>query len=339
MAKKKSPVSEVQAIINEVIKKDKEKNIKDNQELKATKAIIEEKSGIINWDFALNDEVPFFDSELSYELTGYRPINETRGLKFKTSWFTQARDVKMSTGKYTDAPPRTKAYDDFWSEEYKRCRDGYTVNGYTVTGDNYFFLNYYQLPRLDQTTKAGGGRQIGFPKFYSKQYEYFHYVELCKRLRKHSIGLKGRGLGWSEIGANIVVNTYNCRPGTTSVITANIDNYMTKTLSKCWSQLDYLNRETDGGFKKLRQAHNSTTWKRASVLKGKDETGWMSEIVGIVADVPNKIRGDRTDLLVYEEAGSWKTFKKAFIQGDALVGIIGSQFGIKLAWGTGKHPQ
>lgn len=85
MAKKKSPVSEVQAIINEVIKKDKEKNIKDNQELKATKAIIEEKSGIINWDFALNDEVPFFDSELSYELTGYRPINETRGLKFKTS--------------------------------------------------------------------------------------------------------------------------------------------------------------------------------------------------------------------------------------------------------------
>ena len=65
----------------------------------------------------------------------------------------------------------------------------------------------------------------------------------------------------------------------------------------------------------------------------------MSEIVGIVADKPNKIRGDRTDFLMYEEAGSWNGLIKAFIQGDALVGIIGSKFGIKLAWGTGKHPQ
>ena len=37
----------------------------------------------------------------------------------------------------------------------------------------------------------------------------------------------------------------------------------------------------------------------------------------------------------YEEAGSWKNFKKAFIQGDALVGIQGEKFGIKMAWGTG----
>jgi hypothetical protein len=42
-----------------------------------------------------------------------------------------------------------------------------------------------------------------------------------------------------------------------------------------------------------------------------------------VADKPNKIRGDRTDLLIYEEGGSWPNSTKAFIQGDALVGIQG----------------
>jgi hypothetical protein len=47
----------------------------------------------------------------------------------------------------------------------------------------------------------------------------------------------------------------------------------------------------------------------------------MSEIVGITADKPSKIRGGRTDLLLYEESGSWPNWKKAFLQGDALVGI------------------
>ena len=55
----------------------------------------------------------------------------------------------------------------------------------------------------------------------------------------------------------------------------------------------------------------------------KIETGWMSQIQGIVADRPGKIRGDRTDLLLYEEAGSWPNLTKAFTQADALVGTPG----------------
>ena len=158
-----------------------------------TKAL-EQSEAFTDWDVKIGDPVDFFDPELSYELTGYRPITETQGLDFNPDWFTKSRDIKNITGNYTDAPPRTKAYDDFWFEEYRRCRDGYTVNGYTITGDNYYFLNYYRLPRLDETNKAGGGRSIGFPKFYAKQYEYFHYLELCRKTNKDALVLKGRGL-------------------------------------------------------------------------------------------------------------------------------------------------
>jgi len=103
--------------------------------------------------------------------------------------------------------------------------------------------------------------------------------------------------------------------------------------------LDFCNEKTDGGFFKLRQKKNTELNKRASIVKKIDgqevETGWMSEINAIIADKPNKIRGDRTDILLYEESGSWPNWKKAYIQGEALVGIQGSKFGIRMAWGTG----
>ena len=59
----------------------------------------------------------------------------------------------------------------------------------------------------------------------------------------------------------------------------------------------------------------------------------MSEINGIIADKPRKIRGDRTDILLYEESGSWPDWKKAYIQGEALVNIQGQKFGMRMAWG------
>lgn len=62
----------------------------------------------------------------------------------------------------------------------------------------------------------------------------------------------------------------------------------------------------------------------------------MSQITGIIADKPSKIRGDRVDLLIYEEAGSWDGLIKAFIQSNALVGQPGSQWGYRI--GGGKYP-
>ena len=53
----------------------------------------------------------------------------------------------------------------------------------------------------------------------------------------------------------------------------------------------------------------------------------MSEIVGIVADTPRKLRGDRADRLLLEEAGSNPVLLKTIIQSRALVEILGVKFG------------
>ena len=115
------------------------------------------------WDFPIGSQIEFFDSNLSYELTGYRPIDKTRGLDFDPKWFTEAREVYNRTGHYTEYRYGTKAYKTFWDQEYLRCREGMTVNGYTITGDHYYFLNYYQLMNLNSVKKAGTSRLYTFP--------------------------------------------------------------------------------------------------------------------------------------------------------------------------------
>ena len=53
-----------------------------------------------------------------------------------------------------------------------RMKNGYTVNGYRITGDNYYFLNYYRMQVVgDTNSKAGEGRDESFPSFIAKQYE------------------------------------------------------------------------------------------------------------------------------------------------------------------------
>ena len=45
------------------------------------------------WDVPKEAPILFFDPELSYELTGYKPINKTKGLDFDPNWFTEARET------------------------------------------------------------------------------------------------------------------------------------------------------------------------------------------------------------------------------------------------------
>ena len=58
-------------------------------------------------------------------------------------------------------------------------------------------------------------------------------------------------------------------------------------------------------MKRVRQKIDNIKQKRASkVDKEGVESGRFSEIEGIIADNPKKVRGDRCDRLLFEEFGS-----------------------------------
>ena len=310
--------------------------IKETDTDEAILGKIRDQSG---WDVKKEDPIPYFDANLSYELTGYKPINKYRGLDFNPSWFTEARDTFVRTGHYTRFRRNSRSWRAFWKEQFIRCKYGMTSHGYTITGDHYYFLNFYRLKDLDNVEEAGMGRQEIFPNFLEGQYEWFHYLKLARKLRMNACMMKARGAGYSEIEASIISNSYNVIKGSINVCTAFAQTQLDKLLEKVWANINWLYYNTDGGMAHLSQAKNSNYLRRASHYEIRDgqkiEVGWGSQIQGIITDKPGKLRGDRTDILMFEECGLWPQFTKAYTQADALVGQIGKQWGLRLMGGTG----
>ena len=332
---KTNTIKQAKAVINDVVT-----NLKlEPKTLKIAKPKKRKKPEKIIWDVPLTAEVEFFDASLSYELSGYRPITKTEGLDFNPEWFLEARNQFLSTGHYTQYLPGSKAYRDFWHIEYKRCKEGYTVNGYTITGEHYFFLNYYNLPIVDGESKAGSGRNKSFPRFMVSQYQFFHYVDIAKKMHKHIVLMKARGIGFSEINASMAANQYTTVKESITMIACYDKGKLEKTLAKAWDALRFLDTHTDGGMFKLRQLSDTAFVKQSghyNTSKGnKTPAGWQSKIEGVIADDPQKIRSDRVDLMVLDEAGSWPSLLKAFVQAQALVEIQGVAFGEIIAGGTG----
>lgn len=289
------------------------------------------------WDVPKDQPIEYFDPQLSYELVGYRPIDATHSLDFNPNWFTEARDTFKAKGKYCSALPNSKRWREFWTEEYKRCIYGMTSHGYTITGDNYFFLNYYQLPVVDQNEAAGSGTEDNFPNFMASQYMFFHYLQMCRVLRRNACLMKARSIGFSEIMASIAARMYTAIKKSRTIITCFKDVYLKGTFSKVDHALTFLNMNADGFFKP-RLKDTALEIKSGFQIK-KDgqfvDNGWQSVVKGILADKPSKIRGDRVDLLIYDEAGSWNDLTTAVVQGRALCEVQGIIRGIQVYGGTG----
>ena len=336
MAKKKILPTELQLIVDDIRKKQQEEDYKEVQEL-IDNVRLERSNDKSYWDVPINQEITCFDPTLSYEITGYRPIDETHSLDFNPDWFTEVREVFKKTGKYCSYLPRSKRWDAFWKEQYKRCKYGMTSHGYTITGDNYFFLNFYQLPVIDQNEAAGSGTEDNFPNFMASQYMFFHYLQMCRVLRRNACLMKARSIGFSEIMASIAARMYTAIKKSRTLITCFKDVYLKGTFSKVDHALTFLNMNADGFFKP-RLKDTALEIKSGFQVK-KDgqfvDDGWQSVVKGILADKPSKIRGDRVDLLIYDESGSWNDLTTAVVQGRALCEVQGIIRGIQVYGGTG----
>ena len=338
MAKKRNLIpDEIQTIIEEVQEKERQEDIREAREM-VEQFRTERTNSLDYWDVKKGDKIEYFDPELSYEITGYRPITKTKGLDFDPTWFTETREYYRQHGKYCPFLPKSKRYDEFWKEEYKRCKYGMTVNGYTITGDNYFFLNFYQLPIVDKNLAAGEGLNRGFPVFFESHYRFFHYLQMTRVLHRHAALMKARSIGFSEINASLAARLYTINRGSRVMITCFKDDFLKTTFSKFDSALTFLNNCTQGGMFKPRlidrDLHKKSGFQKKVNGQFEDQ-GFKSEVIAINGNKPSNIRGDRVDLLIFDEAGSWPGLTTAIIQGQELCEVQGVPRGIMLYGGTG----
>ena len=337
MARKKKLPTEIEVIIKDVEEKQKQEEVQEAREL-VEQIRTERTNDITHWDVPKDQQIEVFDPLLSYELTGYRPIDQTHGLDFNPEWFTETRDIYKKTGHYCPYLVGSKRYNEFWKEQYRRCKYGMTVNGYTITGDNYFFLNFYQLPIVQQDKASGEGTNDDFPIFFASHYIFFHYLQMARVLHKHCALMKARSIGFSEINASLSARMYSTIRQSRVLITCFNDDFLTGTFSKFDHALTFLNTSTDGGMFKLRTIDQALRKKSGKLVKVQgqfEEVGFKSEVLGKNGSNPRNLRGDRVDLLIFDEAGSWNGLKAAVVQGQELCEVQGVPRGTMLFGGTG----
>lgn len=266
----------------------------------------------------------------------------------KTNRFRQSAIHFEEYGCYTKHARGTISYRYFWDEEIKRCLKGYTIDGVTITGYHYFYLNYspiwQAIKEEDENSVKGkkgkGVRKFSFPRFYDGDYWWFHYIEEARKNGLQGSCLKSRRKGYSWKAASMLNRNYFLIPGSKSYAIAQEESDLIKDglLTKAWEQMDFIDKHT--AWTKRRQVKKSVLHKRASYLKKKGnieiEEGFMSEIIGFsLTGDEQRVRGKAPELVIFEEAGKcrnfldvWDVMLSSVDEGDISVGQL-------IAFGTG----
>jgi hypothetical protein len=265
--------------------------------------------------------------------------------------FRPASSVFEEYGYYTAAPRGTTEYKNYWDTELRRCIHGYTTeDGDFISGYFYFYLNYSRIEVTKEEyitdkrgkTKRVSSRPESFPFFYDYDWAYFNAVEECENQGKHLTVLKKRGAGYSFKGASMLVRNFYCIPKSKSYAIASEMEFLTKdgVLSKAWHMMSFIDKHTAWG--KRRQKIDRATHKKASfVYKDPDtditiEDGWGSEIIGVsLKNDPQKARGKRGKLILWEEAGKFPNLKQSWQVARPSVESGNIAFGLMIAYGTG----
>ena len=263
--------------------------------------------------------------------------------------FRQAAIFFKKHGTYCLYPPGTTEYIKYWDQETERSINGYTApDGDWISGYNYFYLNYCPILRLveEEIKDRKGNKKIRrirdreYPDFYDYDYYYFLYIDECEELGKHGVVLKARGKGYSFKGGSMLCRNYYLIPESRSMAVASEAEFLIRDglLTKAWEFMDFIDNNTAWAKKRT---VDRTTHKRAGIIVtdemgNKNEQGYKSEIIGIsLKNNPDRIRGKRAKLILWEEAGMFKDILQAWQIARPGVEEDGNAFGMLLAYGTG----
>jgi len=252
-------------------------------------------------------------------------------------------------GKYTNYTPNShpnSKYYKWWEEEQRRCIEGYNLGFDWIPGYFYWYLNYSPIfiveaeQEIEEIGRVSGKRFKDFPKFWDGDYDYYHYLEEAEVEGSHGSVMKTRGRGYSFKGGSMLTRNYFHVPGSKSYAMASEKGYLIEDglLTKAWDILDFIDENTP--WAKRRHFADRAMHKKASyseTINGvKIEKGYKSEIIGVsLKDNPDKARGKRGKLILWEEAGKFPGLLKAWQVARPSMEQGKITFGLMVAFGTG----
>lgn len=87
----------------------------------------------------------------------------------------------LQTGRYQKAPKNSLDWLKYWREQLERCKNGYVVDGWKITGHHYFYLNFTQIQVVEKVPNSKASKKTTRqPDFWDGDYDYFWCLEIAK---------------------------------------------------------------------------------------------------------------------------------------------------------------
>lgn len=271
------------------------------------------------------------------------PVRHTgqKYLKFvNTAVFSESARHYLKHKCYTLAPMGTSEYIEFWDEEERRCKEGYTVGGVRITGEHYAYLNYGRI--LATVTQGKRQRKIDtFPKFLDMDYYWYHELEQAEQNGEGMIVVKARRKGFSYKNAFGMAWKYNWFPNSISILAAYEKTFWANTMEMAKNMINFLNENTDWakGFLHDRQDAIKSGYVEKDPISGISiQKGYKSEILALsFKDSPQKSVGRTAERMLFEEAGDWPGLMQAYQRSYPLFKDGNIMIGIPIIYGTGGN--
>lgn len=260
-------------------------------------------------------------------------VRNPEGFWINTKPFRQEAINYEKYGYFCPDPYGTPGWKDYWTEQHRRGREGYSVGGVKITGFHYMYLNFCQIMLVKQVKGDVGVKVMTFPDFWDGDYHYFWSLEIAKNGctqeeydgrnlnllnipstelggGKHMIVGKSRRKGYSYKNGAICASTFVLERQSLSLLCAFDKKYLYPegTMGMTSSYLDLFN-EYDGGrcgFRRLRQVTDRQDIKKASFKRNNAESGTKSRVMALTfKDNPDAARGKDAKILLFEESGKF----------------------------------
>ena len=283
-----------------------------------------------------------------------------------THLFQETANHYRKHGCYTFLTPKTKRSSDFWKEERRRCIEGYTVNGVTITGHHYHFLNYFPIMRAverEEGKRKYKKREFDFPNFYDSDYDYFWCCEIARKgideesykalnldVEIHPDDLKGelqmvvlkaRRKGYSYKNASMLCRNYYHIARSKNFVFAFDKKYLEGDgiFQKVIDGIAFIDEHTPFQQPKLIDRPGQMYFKSGyrEIKNGIPiDKGFQSMIQAIsLKDNPDGGIGRGGDLILYEEMGKFPGLKNAWNTTHHTVKEGKDALGLMIAFGTG----
>jgi hypothetical protein len=230
--------------------------------------------------------------------------------------------------------PKSKDYDDFWTEQFDYCINGISIGGKWMPGELYSYINFGTIELMDSATNR---KKRGRPLLRDIEWEFFTNYHRCKMEKRGLLWIAGRRGGKSFSGAWLPAYELTFFADNEIVVSAYESRYSDPQMRKVSMHLEGL-VDTPFYHNKIK---NEITTEIRSGRKVKRNGVWQIE--GYNSRIYNiKFKDDHTaangkaaSVFIFEEIGMFENLDMAYNSSEPCWKEGSDWYGVPVLFGTG----